>query len=224
MNVPLQTRQNDRNARPARTAHGEAQHKALVNAAYQLIAEGGFERLRTRDIAARAGVNVATLHYYFDTKEDLIRGVVDRVHEELSSIHAPSLEGDARPPLDELRREFADVQHQMAESPGTIVVLFELGLRALRDPAIHRMVNELETGWQNRVEAYLAAGVRQGVFRRDLDVPAAAAGVVVTVKGCMMQLAVYRRAFPLDRVAAEVERWLTGAPQSSSPALSPSDR
>src|SRR4029078_13664414 len=50
--------------------------EALVQAAYDLLAERGFEGLRRRDIAAKVGVNIATLHYYFPTKEKLIRGVV----------------------------------------------------------------------------------------------------------------------------------------------------
>src|SRR5262249_61472644 len=49
---------------------------ALVQAAYARIARQGFEGLRTRDVAADVGVNIATLHYYFPTKEALIRGVV----------------------------------------------------------------------------------------------------------------------------------------------------
>ena len=48
----------------------------LTVAAYERIAKGGFERLRTRDVANDAGVNVATLHYYFPTKEKLIEAVV----------------------------------------------------------------------------------------------------------------------------------------------------
>src|SRR5438093_10595215 len=50
--------------------------RALVAAAYRRIASDGFEGLRTRDIAADVGVNIATLHYYFPTKEALIRGVI----------------------------------------------------------------------------------------------------------------------------------------------------
>src|SRR5919197_2199765 len=50
--------------------------RALVAAAYRRIASGGFEGLRTRDVAADVGVNIATLHYYFPTKEALIRGVI----------------------------------------------------------------------------------------------------------------------------------------------------
>ena len=48
-------------------------------AAYKRLAEAGFEGLRTRDVAADAGVNIATLHYYFPSKEALIRGVVAKV-------------------------------------------------------------------------------------------------------------------------------------------------
>jgi AcrR family transcriptional regulator len=193
--------------RTAHTAHGEVQRKALVHAAYDLIAQGGFEHLRTRSVAARAGVNIATLHYYFATKEDLIRAVVERVHSELANFSAPP-----RTPLEELRVEFADVERQMRETPATFVVLFELHMRAMRDPVIHAMLSEMDATFQSHVEAYLADGVQQGMFRADLDVPAAAAILVATIKGSILQLAFMRRTFPLDRVAAEFERWLTGEP------------
>jgi AcrR family transcriptional regulator len=197
--------------RPAYTAHGEGQRKALVQAAYDLIAQGGFEHLRTRNVAARAGVNVATLHYYFATKEDLIRGVVDRVHDELANAPA-TLAAPPRTPLEELRLEFADVERQMRETPETFVVLFELHMRAMRDPTIHAMLAEMDAGFQSRVEAYIADGVQQGMFRADLDIPAAAAILVATIKGSILQLAFMRRPFPLGRVAAEFERWVTGKP------------
>ena len=57
----------------------EQRRQDLVLAAFELLAEKGFEGLRTRDVAARAGVNIATLHYYFPTKEALIGGVVEHV-------------------------------------------------------------------------------------------------------------------------------------------------
>src|ERR671930_1437805 len=59
-----------------RTSPKADRREALVVAAYQRIAADGFEGLRTRDVAADAGVNIATLHYYFPTKEALIRGVI----------------------------------------------------------------------------------------------------------------------------------------------------
>src|SRR6266702_1826377 len=44
---------------------------ALIRIAYLEIARGGFEGLRTREVAAEAAVNIATLHYYFPTKDQL---------------------------------------------------------------------------------------------------------------------------------------------------------
>ena len=61
--------------RPVRSRKEDRQ-KALVQAAFNQIAERGFEGLRTREVAAGVGLNIATLHYYFPTKESLIRGVV----------------------------------------------------------------------------------------------------------------------------------------------------
>src|SRR6476620_9197555 len=62
--------------RPMPTEPKANRRLALVAAAFQRIASGGFEGLRTRDVAADVGVNIATLHYYFPTKEALIRGVI----------------------------------------------------------------------------------------------------------------------------------------------------
>ena len=67
----------------------EDRRRALVEAAYDQIAERGFEGLRTRDVAARVGVNIATLHYYFPTKEALISGVLDLAMQRFRSTLTP---------------------------------------------------------------------------------------------------------------------------------------
>src|SRR5205807_7131455 len=70
-------------------SHSEDRRHALVAAAFGQIAERGFEGLRTREVAAEAGVNIATLHYYFPTKEALIRGVVAHAMGRFRSTLAP---------------------------------------------------------------------------------------------------------------------------------------
>jgi AcrR family transcriptional regulator len=77
---------------PRRAASGSAidgRRRELVIAAYELIAESGLEELRTRDIAAKVGINISTLHYYFETKEDLIAAVVDHMTELFRTLRAP---------------------------------------------------------------------------------------------------------------------------------------
>ena len=195
--------------KPPHTAHGEAQRAALVGAAYDLIAEKGLEGLRTRDVAKKARVNVATLHYYFATKEDLIRGVVNVLREQLAYTTSAPVQVGSRGPLEELRQELADMQYQLQTIPKAFAVLFELHLRSLRDPAIGNIMQGMDASWRRHIEEYLAAGVQQGIFRADLDVGAAAAALMAVVKGAMLQLIFNPQMFPASRVSAEIERWLT---------------
>src|SRR5256714_7359903 len=67
----------------------EDREQALVQAAFNQIAERGFEGLRTREVAAGVGLNIATPHYYFSTKEALIRGVVAHALDRFRSTLAP---------------------------------------------------------------------------------------------------------------------------------------
>ncbi|MFF4397471.1 TetR/AcrR family transcriptional regulator [Streptomyces sp. NPDC001480] len=43
----------------------------ILTAACEVIAETGFEKIRMRMVAERAGVSTALLHYHFDTREKL---------------------------------------------------------------------------------------------------------------------------------------------------------
>ena len=48
----------------------------ILDVAMQLFAEKGFEGSSIRDLAARAGVNVAMVNYYFGSKEKLFESLV----------------------------------------------------------------------------------------------------------------------------------------------------
>src|SRR5690349_11525582 len=63
--------------KPDRPADGKPDRRpALIAAAYNRIASDGFDGLRTLDVAADVGVNIATLHNYFPTKEALVQAVI----------------------------------------------------------------------------------------------------------------------------------------------------
>ena len=100
----------------------------LILAAYQSIAEKGFEGLRTREVAAQVGIHNATLHHYFPTKEALIQGVVDYAVQRLIQATISS-HGSAREQLSSYLEGFA---HQMEEEPILFLVLAEFALRARR--------------------------------------------------------------------------------------------
>src|SRR6059058_5956860 len=108
---------------------------ALVMAAFEQIADRGFEGLRTREVAGQVGVNIATLHYYFPTKEALIRGVVDHAMSRFRSTLAPH-----GSPADQLRNHLRAVRKLLRDEPEVGAVMGELALRSARDPAMARIM------------------------------------------------------------------------------------
>jgi AcrR family transcriptional regulator len=56
----------------------------LLDAAEVLFADREFDAVSTREIATRAGAQLALVHYYFGSKEELFRQVLARRVEELS--------------------------------------------------------------------------------------------------------------------------------------------
>src|SRR6267143_1464379 len=111
---------------PARSRK-EDREQALVRAAFNQIAERGFEGLRTREVAAGVGPNIATLHYYFPTKEALIRGVVAHAMDRFRSTLAPH-----GSPADQLRNHLRAVRKLLRDEP--------------EDAAEHRLSRSLRSG------------------------------------------------------------------------------
>lgn len=65
----------------AATPKGERRRCALVSAAADLLCEGGFDAVRHRAVAQRAGLPLASTTYYFSSLDDLIVKAVEQVGE-----------------------------------------------------------------------------------------------------------------------------------------------
>ncbi len=57
----------------------------ILNAAERLFAEKGYDGTAIREITRAANVNVAAIHYHYGTKEEVLRGVTDRIVGPLNS-------------------------------------------------------------------------------------------------------------------------------------------
>ena len=189
---------------------GDERRRSLVQAAYHLIAEGGFERLRTRDVAARAGVNIATLHYYFARKEDLIQGVVEYLLQQFMTAYLTGSPFEMKTPLEQIRGELKELQYLLQEKPDMFIVLDELVLRSLHDPTIHRMIKWLDEGWHAYLKQVIRSGIEQGVFRANLDPDSAATWLILLTKGTTLHYMTNPEVIDFERIREDIERCLTG--------------
>lgn len=170
------------------TPSGDARRRALVVAACQQIADKGLEGFRVREVATQVGINNATLHYYFPTKEALIRAVVGYILELLNTIHASDVPPEPQTAQQALERYFADVLYQMQTFPELFQVLIELNLRARRDEAIHAILVEADRAWYTNLSTMLEAGIKQGALHAGLDVHRATLTIMAMFKGLTLQI------------------------------------
>lgn len=183
---------------------GEDRRQALVQAAFRQIAEHGFEGLRTRDVAAEAGVNIATLHYYFPTKEALIRGVVAHAMGRFRSTLAPH-----GTPDHQLANHLKALRGLLQKEPAIRLVMAELALRSARDASLARIMKETLDEWHRTLRGLLRRATGDGGLRRDLDSDDAASLIMATLTSMMLPTMSSARR---DQTFHELERWLTGTP------------
>lgn len=159
---------------------GDERRLAIAKAARALIVERGLEGLRTRDIAARVGINIATLHYHVPSKEALIALVARSLKAEFRD------QGQRRPREGKtgrqlLRMEIEDVIESMFEVPDRLSIMAELVERSRRDPSIADIIRPMTGYWRDMLAEVFALGVRDGTLRANIDAPSAAQMFLGTV-------------------------------------------
>jgi AcrR family transcriptional regulator len=207
--VPFSKPSRKRSRAPAPTAKGRKQD--LVKAAYHLVVALGLEGLRTRLVAERVGINIATLHYYFPTKEALIGGVASYLSSQFAEIHAPPVPVQKSQALTRLQQEFADARFYLLQRPDMLVVLEELGLRARRDSAVRRVIEPFTRFWEGGLRTMIETGIAEGVFRADATPAPSATFLAAALAGALRSP---DAPTALNIVCSEIERWLrSGAAQ-----------
>jgi len=186
----------------------EKRRDELVRAAFHQVAERGFEGLRTREVAAEAGVNIATLHYYFPTKEALIRGVLEHAMGRFRTTLAPH-----GSPEDQLRNHLRAVRQLLQEEPQLGAVMAELALRSARDASIAALLRETNDTWHTTIRGLLRRAARAGHLRRELDSDEAAALVVATLTAMTLPAAAAPRT---ELALRQLELWLELPPPATA--------
>ncbi|MGW7528321.1 TetR/AcrR family transcriptional regulator [Streptomyces sp. NPDC054783] len=129
----------------------------ILTAACEVIAEIGFEKIRMRMVAERAGVSTALLHYHFDTREKLFTEAMTH-----SFAHtAVDVERDAEtaPAAVVLARILRSLLPSDPELRQDWRLWQELWARALRDETTRAFAVDLYA----QLHAWVSGAVRRGV-------------------------------------------------------------
>jgi DNA-binding transcriptional regulator YbjK len=125
------------------TPKGERRRYALVNAAAELLSEGGFEAVRHRAVARRAGLPLASTTYYFSSLDDLIASAV---------AHIGMLE------VAQLRAQVATLSRRRRSGDKTADLLVELLVGSESEP---RLTEQLISRYERHIACTRLPGLRE---------------------------------------------------------------
>ncbi|MDQ6527223.1 TetR/AcrR family transcriptional regulator [Nocardioides sp. LHD-245] len=147
-------------ARPSAVAE---RRREILEATCEVVSERGFRDLRIVDVAKEAGYSTGTVHYYFDSKEELLREAF-RFEYEKSRIRREAV---VSPGLDPVARLRALADAYLPSSPASVRswrVWMELWISALRDPSMGQ-VNDVYYGeWRQAVLDAMREGQEKGLI------------------------------------------------------------
>jgi len=187
----------------------QEQRIKLIRAAYDLVAEVGVSGLRTREIARRAGVNIATLHYCFDGKDALLQALYNYIRDQF---YAEAVER-----IDQARTARAKIvahgelrKHLLREEPTSVRVWRAFIGEAWVNPFIREIVRRHLAEQRERMAAIIAQGRSEGAFPNlpKGDNRVGASILMALFEGLMVQHAMDPEAFEMEEYTSAVLGWL----------------
>ncbi|TGY88137.1 TetR/AcrR family transcriptional regulator [Marinicauda algicola] len=154
-------------SKPVRQRRPEDRPDEILDAALAEFTEAGFAGAKVEDIARRAGVSKGTIYLYFDTKEAMLKALVEQSAGRIAQGAAALIEaGAARDPVQTYRSVFRMVLTAMSDpdiSAAPRLVLSE----AARFPELARYYRErvIQIGI-GALKRLLETGAQSGVFRK----------------------------------------------------------
>jgi len=154
----------------------------LLRAALSVIAQHGVAGATTRAIVAEANMSLASFHYAFDSRDEMLRELIALVvSTETSAVFATFEFGsDIRSSIrDGLAAYFATI----VADPAHEQVMFELQKYALRTPGLENLAREQYDRYRSAVTELLVLGAQSTGIRWSLPVDDIARLVVTITDG-----------------------------------------
>jgi AcrR family transcriptional regulator len=178
----------------AEAATGGARVDAILRAACRVVVEDGAHDLRMATVAREAGVSKALVHYYFSTRQELLRAAFVFAEQER--------EGTLEAELEAISSAAARVEHALVRAlePGAddSPALWNEVWSSLRsDPELRPLVQQHYRGWAERIVRLLKEGHADGSVSRVVDVDEAGWRLAAMADG--LESILYLGLFDLER-------------------------
>ncbi|QDW40636.1 TetR/AcrR family transcriptional regulator [Bradyrhizobium sp. KBS0727] len=162
----------------------EAERK-ILEAAADIVAQGGFEAVTLAEAGARAGYSRGLPSHYFRTKDDLLSALAVFVVESFMARRRASSSGATG--FEGLIESFRLYFRRPLESPTLVRAFHAVLASALNTPAVAATVAQVNRDSAAEIAAGIRAGIAAGRLRDDIDPDMQGVLILATLRGSVAQ-------------------------------------
>lgn len=146
--------------------HEERKEK-LAEAAWRVIRRDGLERASVRTIAAEAGISAGSMRHYFSTQSELLAFSMKLVSDRVKArIRSTEFTGE---PFEDIQLLLYELLPIDEEQSAEMEVWFNFTAKALVDPALQSLSNEVDDELRAAMSQSIDLLVDSGLARPDLN-------------------------------------------------------
>lgn len=156
----------------------------ILEAAVRLFAEQGYHSTSMDDLVAESGLSKGSLYWHFDSKDDIILAVLERVFDR-ELYHLEALLDAEGPAADRLRALALLTADDIASQRKLLALVFESYSLTARRPAAGQAIRDYLARYQRLLSQMISAGQEQGDLRPG-DSSAMATAIIASFEGLLM--------------------------------------
>jgi AcrR family transcriptional regulator len=176
----------------------EERRQQILQATWHVIAVSGFRSLRVSDVAKRAGVSSGMIHYYFDSKRDLLKAAFERYYA-YSMQRRQWIMETGKGPLELLKLivdSYVPVDDETLEGWH---VWSELWVEGLQEPDLQELNEDFYGQWRRQVAGIISDGQDAGVIREGSAIELANM-LIAMIDGLAIQVLLGSRSMTAERM------------------------
>ncbi|GAA1834323.1 TetR/AcrR family transcriptional regulator [Actinomadura chokoriensis] len=179
----------------------------ILRAACEVVSERGYKALRVTDVARRAKISTGSVHYYFETKRDLVHAAFE--YNFTRSLERRKQILDRHQNARDRLRAFVDsyLPHD-EETAAAWRIWAETWVEALHDPDLRELNERIYGEWRSVIAEIIRAGQAEGLIVQG-DRMLLANALVSMIDGLAIQALVGSRHMTIERMQSVCDHLLT---------------
>lgn len=142
----------------------QAKRRKILDAAAAVFAQRGYHNAHISEVIKKAGIARGTFYLYFESKQDILRELLEVLLARLNAAIKKVEFGRSHPPaLDQIRANLSRTVALLESERNLASIL--LDRRVTLDPHLERKVEEFYEGVYGMIRAALREGIRMGLIR-----------------------------------------------------------